>query len=472
MHELIQYGDAPAVITEDNRVITYRELDDSASELANNITDRCLVFCLCTNQIGSLIGYVGCLQNKIVPYLCEASLDSQLLHQLLTAYKPDYIWCPQENTTKFPTAKTVFASHGYCLLKTTHDGVYPLFDELALLLTTSGSTGSPKLVRVSYQNLRANTESIVQALNIQNADRAITTLPMSYTYGLSVINSHMKAGGSIIFTEKSLFQREFWEIFKSLRATSFSGVPYSYEILDKLRFVRMTLPHLRTMTQAGGRLAPALHRRFAEYAKQRDINFFVMYGQTEATARISVLPPKDALEYCGSIGKTIPGGNLTVLDGAGKQITEPGKTGELVYRGENVTLGYATSGDDLSKPDEREQTLRTGDLATFDSNGYFYLAGRIKRFLKIFGNRINLDEIQLLLENKFPSVEFACTGKDDHLHVYTSGGRISSEVSSFLFKKMGIHRQALQVKTVSSIPRNKSGKIQYEQLNGLSQKNV
>jgi acyl-coenzyme A synthetase/AMP-(fatty) acid ligase len=468
MWRLGEHRSKTAVITEQSELISYAALSDAADTLAEQIPTRCLIFCLCANELGALIGYLACLRRQIVPFLGEATLDKQLLANLRATYKPDYIWCPSNLAAEFADSQNVYTTHGYSLLKTADTGVYPLHPDLALLLTTSGSTGSPKLVRQSYRNLQANTAAIVDYLGLDNNERPITTLPMSYTYGLSIINSHLAVGATLILTNQTLMQREFWQLFKANQATSFGGVPYTYEMLDKLRFFRMDLPSLRTMTQAGGRLAPELQCKFAEYAEQKGLAFIVMYGQTEATARISYLPAAEAARHCGSIGRAIPGGRLWLVGEDGNPIDASDTVGELLYEGENVTLGYAETGTDLGKGDELHGVLRTGDLARRDADGYYYIVGRTKRFLKIFGNRINLDEVEGLLRRAFPGIDCACGGRDDKLQVFLVRPAEPTDIRLYLSDKLGIHFSGFQVQLVDGIPRTSAGKILYQELDRVA----
>ena len=287
---------------------------------------------------------------------------------------------------------------------------------------------------------------------------------MSYTYGLSIINSHLLTGGTLLVTEKSLMQREFWSFFKQAGATSFGGVPYTYEMLDRMRFQRMDLPSLRTMTQAGGKLSPALHRKFAEDARSKGRRFVVMYGQCEATARMAYLPAEKAVEKCGSMGIAIPGGTFRLIDAVGGQITAPDVTGELVYEGPNVTLGYAERGEDLAKGDERGGILQTGDMAKFDGDGYYYITGRKKRFLKIYGNRVNLDEVDGLVKEKFPVLDCASAGVDDHLYVFITDEGEREAVKDFLVHRTKLNPAAFQVIVIDKIPKNDSGKTLYREL--------
>lgn len=464
MWDLLKYSNNTAVIEEDGKRHTYADLKNECDKLANEIeSGRCLVFCLCRNSYASLFGYVTFVNNRIVPVLLDAHLDRELLHSLIENYHPDYLWLPGEMVNEFEFSEKYIA-HGYSLVKTPYTHEFPLFHELALLLTTSGSTGSPKLVRQSYKNIEANTKSIVEYLELSETERPITTLPMSYTYGLSIINTHLWVGASIIMTQKTVMNREFWQQFKEFQATSFGGVPYTYEMLDRLRFIHMNLPSLRMMTQAGGKLSPELHKRFAEYAENTGKRFVVMYGQTEATARMAYLPYQKSLEKYGSMGIAIPGGKFTLIDEGGNIITEPDVVGELVYEGDNVTLGYAEKGEDLIKGDERHGRLVTGDMAKIDSDGFYYIVGRKKRFLKIFGSRTNLDETERMIKAAFPDIDVACGGVDDKMWVFITDGSKKNEVLSFLTKKLQFNHIAFEIKAIDEIPKNDAGKKLYTAL--------
>ena len=459
---LKEYSSNSAVVADSGESVTYGELERFVDELFAKIQHRCLVFCLCENSIGSLIGYVSFLKNNIVPLLIDKDLDEGLLRELLDSYEPEYLYLPDAMAVRFMDCETVGTGHGYTLVKTNYSKKYPLSDELALLLTTSGSTGSPKLVRQSHRNIEANAKAIVQYLGIDQNERPITTLPMNYTYGLSIINSHLLMGATILLTAKSFMEKGFWQFFKEQQATSFGGVPYTYEMLKKLRLFSMKLPSLKTMTQAGGKLTPELTREFAEFAQGKRIRFFVMYGQTEATARMSYLPPEYALSKCGSMGIAIPGGEFSLIDDKGKVIDEAEVVGELVYRGPNVTMGYAECGDDLTKGDEWGGVLVTGDMARRDADGYYYITGRKKRFIKMFGSRVNLDETERLLKAIVP--DCACVGEDDHMEIYITRQGMEKEVQSFIASKTGINPVAFKVIQVDRIPKNEAGKTMYTAL--------
>lgn len=453
-----------AVIDENGLKLTYGDMMTEGKQLISNIGKRCLVFCLCQNEIASVLGYATFIENGIVPVMLNAHMERELLENLLAVYKPPFVWAPDSQKEEFDGVDVVYTKYGYSLFKTNYDVEYPLCEDLCLLLTTSGSTGSPKFVRQSYKNVQCNAKSIVEYLKIDETEKPITTLPMNYTYGLSIINSHFMVGATLLVTDKGIMQKEFWNFFKEEGATSFGGVPYTYEMLDRLRFQRMELPSLRYMTQAGGKLIPELHKKFAEYAADNGKKFIVMYGQCEATARMGYLPADMALEKCGSMGIAIPGGKFTLIDAAGDVISEPRVTGELVYEGDNVTMGYAEVGEDLIKGDERFGRLETGDMAQVDEDGYYYIVGRKKRFLKIYGNRVNLDEIDRLIKGKFDGLECASAGKDDHMYIFVTDDAYAEEIREFVAHTTKLNPVAFNVVKVDDIPKNDSGKVLYKGL--------
>lgn len=469
MWDLLKFKTNTALVTQGSQVISYKELDSLSNEINSFIGKRCLVLCLCTNSVASVAGYVSFINNSIVPILLSDALDTTQILNFVKTYSPSYIWAPTSKIESFSSINgtVVFSKLNYSLLKI-EDAVEPAFyDELALLITTSGSTGSPKLVRLSYKNLESNTKSIATFLKLNEHEKAITTLPMNYSYGLSVINTHLSVGATLLLTDNSIMQREFWSFLDEQKATSFAGVPYTYEMLDKLRFYRRDLSSLRTMTQAGGKLCTTLQQKFSEYAQSTNKEFVVMYGQSEATARMSYLPSDISLSKLGSIGKAIPFGKFSILDVNNQIIHTPNTQGELQYEGPNVSLGYAECSDDLALGDENHGILKTGDIAKFDEDGYFYIVGRMKRFLKIFGNRVNLDEIEQLVKQNFTSLECATCGKDDLMKIFITKEDKVKEVKDFVAALTHLNFSAFKVVFIESIPKNDSGKILYATMDEL-----
>ncbi|OGX79091.1 AMP-dependent synthetase [Exiguobacterium sp. SH31] len=452
-----QYGERTAIYA--NRAYSYAEMMEAADSIADEVGDRTLVFCLCANNKESIFGYVGFLRGHIVPLLLDAAIQSEQLQNLMDRYRPTHIWANRDHDLLAQEMDTVYAYGDYALFECPHVIEHKLHDELGLLLTTSGSMGSPKLVRLSYDNVFRNAASIVSYLDINEDDRPITTLPMNYSYGLSILNSHLVSGATVVVTDASIMQKEFWQLCRDQHVTTFGGVPFVYEMLHRLKFETMELPSLTKLTQAGGKLNPSLASAFTDICERKGIQFFMMYGQTEATARMSYLPPDRNREKAGSIGIAIPGGELTLRNEAGEVITTPHVVGELVYEGANVSLGYAETLSDLATEDENEGVLHTGDLAYMDEDGYFFIVGRIKRMIKMHGNRISLDEVEDLLRAR--GYECVCTGTDDELYVYTLHDDIAAVKR--VIKRM-MHPRGVTILRIDAIPRNASGKVLYSAL--------
>lgn len=459
---LEQYGERTALITQDGDVVSYQELLRRADEIGQAVGNRCLVFLMCRNCVDSVAGYIGFLRGGIVAVMIAEHITPDLLSNLMDAYHPACFYLPSKYVSAQSQGTPVWSNGNYTLLNMEYAQDYELTDELAVLLTTSGSTGSPKLVRQSARNIESNTRSIVEYLGITRDDRAITTLPMSYTYGLSIIQTHLAQGAAIILTEATLMDKRFWSLLRRQKATTFGGVPYIYEMLKKLRFERMDLPSLRYLTQAGGKLSAELVAEFCDICDRKGLRLIVMYGQTEATARMSYLPWEYARSKLGSMGIAIPGGAFRLVDEDGWTIECPNVAGELVYSGENVTLGYAQSRFDLNNPDENGGVLYTGDMAKRDEDGFYYIVGRKKRFLKLFGSRVNLDEVEGLLKKE--GFDCVCAGVDDRMDIYVTDAGQTDAVSAFIRERTSINYSGFQVHVIDEIPRSEAGKVLYSAL--------
>ena len=464
MFDLLKHKDNLAVVTDRGESLTYGQLGEEVERFTAAYPAKGLVFTLCENLLGSFVGYVACMNRHIPQVLLDGSKDLELVKRLISIYQPEYIWLPTGRISGIG-GTTIYSYQEYSLQQMSYDSPPEHKDinpELLLCLTTSGSTGSPKLVRLSERNLESNAESIAEYLEITENERPVTTLPMYYSYGMSVINSHLIGGATVLLTDKSILQREFWSFVKEQKATSLAGVPYTYEMLRRLRFFRMNLPDIKTMIQAGGKLNAEFVKEYVDYAKQFGKKFIVMYGQTEASPRMSYLPFEKAVEKNASIGIAIPGGELSVVDADGNRISESEVDGELLYKGENVCLGYAEVREDLSKGDDNHGVLHTGDIARFDSDGFFYITGRMKRFVKIWGNRTNLDATEQLV--KAITANCACAGVDDRITVFVTEDGLEEKIVSMLTEKTGLNAVAFKVRKIDAIPVKTSGKIDYPAL--------
>lgn len=444
-----------AAIDDSGNKITYGELCDFTNEFKRIIQQRTLIFILSENTIAALKAYVACLSNNIVPLLLSSGIDRDLLDTLISKYCPKYLYIPERLQTEF-NYEPVYTNSGFVLTRT---GLNPpvLNENLSLLLPTSGSTGSPKLVRHSYENIEANARNVAAIFDIKTDDKAIAILPMHYTMGLSVVTSHLFAGATVLLIKSSLTDRNFWNFIKENKATSFTGVPYSYEVLSKLRFFRMDLPHLRIITQGGGKLRTDLFKDLAEYAQKTGKKFIATYGQTEGTARMAYLPAELAMSKTCSIGKAIPEGHLSLIDSTGNEIRETESVGEMVYHGPNVTLGYALDRNDLIKGDENYGVLNTGDIAKRDKDGCYFIIGRKSRFLKLYGLRVSLDEVEQMVKSAY-NIECIATGNDDLLKVYITREELCKEVHDLLVIKTGLFHKVIEIQYINEIHKNEAGK--------------
>jgi long-chain acyl-CoA synthetase len=422
-------------IFDGNNKLSFQELQKYIISFAKNFPlYKSLGFILCENRIDDVVAYLSSVYHGHVCLLLSNKISKLHLENLQKIYQPNWI-SDGKNFNLLNTEKL------------------EINNDLAILLSTSGTTGSQKLVRLSYQNLQSNADSIIQYLKIEDKQKPIAHLPIHYSYGLSVLNSHFNVGAGIIITNNSLMEPNFWNLCG--QATSISGVPYTYEMLHRLRLENKISKNIKTFTQAGGRLSDHLTKYFCDFAKKTDRDFFVMYGQTEATARISYVPSKELENFIGYIGIVIPDGHMEL---------DPDNQ-EIIYKGKNVMMGYAESLQDLALGDLMEGVLRTGDLGEKDSNGFFKIIGRLKRFIKIFGNRLNLDEMENQLSSFFGK-QILFSGKDDSLTCIIDQDLKPNLVLDFMKKNYPIHPSAISIKILDfkKLPLLASGKIDYARL--------
>ncbi|MGE0216811.1 AMP-binding protein [Mycolicibacterium sp.] len=433
------HGDGPAVLTDD-RPLSYRLLADRVEDFATRLgPHRRLVLLETRNDVDTLVRYLGALAGRHVVLPVPPGRDHSAM---ITAYRPDAVI--DATGVHLDTA-----------------GPHRLHDDLALLMSTSGSTGSPKLVRQSRTNLVSNAAAIAEYLDIRDTDRAATTLPMSYCYGLSVVHSHLLVGAALILTEHSVADAAFWDLFAGHRGTSFAGVPYTFELLERIGFEQMTLPQLRYLTQAGGRMPADRVRRFAELADRQGWRLVVMYGATEATARMAYLPAELARTRPEAIGRPIPGGGFTIEPLPG---WPDDGTGELVYHGPNVMMGYAEEPTDLTLGATLE-ALHTGDIARQAPDGLYEIIGRTSRFVKMYGLRIDLQRLEATLTDA--GVRALCTDHGDRLAVLATGHHDVADVRARTAAAAGIPASAVAAVCVDELPLLPSGKPDYQAARSL-----
>ena len=437
-----RFADAPAVVVGD-RTLSHADLDRLVADRARSWgRERRLVLVEAANELDSLVAYLAALQHGhvalVVPDRRTAQRDA-----MVAAYDPDIVCAAGRDDVRRPA--------------TVHD----LHPDLALLLSTSGTTGSPKLVRLSRDNVASNAAAIADYLGLTPDDRAITALPLHYCYGLSVLHSHLVAGASIVLTDLSVVDECFWDLATRTGATTLAGVPHTFDLLATSGFETRDLPSLRQVTQAGGRLDPDAVRRWSRAGRSRGWDLVVMYGATEATARMAYLPPHLTTDHPEAIGVAIPGGRLRLDEG----VDERAGVGELVYSGPNVMLGYAESPADLGRPREVDE-LRTGDLAR-EVDGLFEVVGRINRCGKVFGLRLDLDGLERHLRSEVdPRARVVAT--DRHVHVFLASGRGTAAAHALTTGHCGVPAHAVRVTVLPQVPVTASGKVDYAGLGELA----
>lgn len=460
--ELIRYKNKIALILDNNEQISYLDLDNQVKKLKKKIKTNSLIFILCNNDLATIAMYLACISNKTICLLLEENLKFTHLSKLIKIYKPEYIFCNYKK--KINNFEETLNYKNKTLLKNKLFKKEKYDTKLSVLLTTSGSTGTPKLAKISFNNLNSNAKSIAKYSNITSRDKMITTLNPAYSFGLSMINSHLLRGAKIILNNDSIISKNFFEKLIKFKVSTIGGVPFMYEIFERLKILEKK-NFLKKVLQAGGALKIELQKKFIKICKKKKIKFFIMYGQTEASPRISYLPPEKFSKKIGSIGIPIPKGKIEIIDENNFPILKPYQVGEMIYYGKNVFLGYAKNIKDLKKGDNNFGKLNTGDLAYRDSDGFFYIVGRKKRIIKLFGKRVNLDEIEKIIHKS--NIMNACISKKEKLIVFICEKESIPIVAKILNKNLNLNSIAYEITYLTELPKLNNGKIDYMSLNNI-----
>jgi acyl-CoA synthetase (AMP-forming)/AMP-acid ligase II len=438
-HPLLGGEPGAIAVVDGETSLTYadlaRRVEDRGAELG---ATRRLVLLEAGNDLETVVTYLAALGGSH-PVLLVAPGDAARRPGLVDRYLPD----------------VVQAAGG--TLEVRHPGSrHDLHPDLALLMSTSGSTGSPKLVRLTLTNVVENARSIATYLGIRDTDRAITSLPLHYCYGLSVLNSHLLSGARVVLTNLSVADECFWDLADRAGATSLAGVPYTFDLLDASGFSARDLPSLRYVTQAGGRMDPARVRDYALLGRSRSWDLVVMYGQTEATARMAYLPTDLAAERPEAVGIPIPGGSfrLAPVHRADGEAAEHG-VGELLYTGPNVMMGYAETPADLALGSTLSE-LHTGDLARQADDGLWEIVGRLGRQAKLFGLRLDLDHVERALADVGRPARLVVRG--DRLWAFVDRPRVVDRTRTAVLAHTGLPASAVRVVRLDQVPRTPSGK--------------
>jgi acyl-coenzyme A synthetase/AMP-(fatty) acid ligase len=448
------------------RTLAGEELDAEVFRLAAALGELApgVVFARMSVDLDSVLRYLAAFEAGRAVALIDPALDGDVLAELISRFRPVSVLAAPEGD-----APEGYASDGGNWTRVSADGVTP-HPHLAVLLPTSGSTGNPKLVRLSRGAILSNAGAIAEVLGIDADEVAPTSLPLHYSYGLSVLNSHLVRGATVVIEASGVLGRGFWDAVVEHKATSLAGVPYHYEILRRLKFAPEKYPSLRTLTQAGGKLRDELITEFNNKIRAADGRMFVMYGQTEAAPRMTTMPAERLAEKPGSVGPALPGGKFSVRRDDGSETTHPKITGEIVYRGPNVMMGYADNEFELASGDDFGGVLATGDLGYLDQDGFLFITGRLKRIGKVFGHRMNLDDLEQATRTASPGMDVvAAIAAGDKVVLFAEGvdQETCKAASRALSERLHLHVSGFDVRPIDAIPLLASGKIDYRALEGL-----
>jgi acyl-CoA synthetase (AMP-forming)/AMP-acid ligase II len=460
---VLRWGDEERALVDvtSGEVWSHRELRDHVDARRGVLpSTRGLTFLFADTSRDCVVEFLACLEADQPVALVDPTLGADGVDRLISTYEPDTLLgaIPVDGVVE-----TDFRAVGErCRYRQMHSDVEP-HPDLAVLLSTSGSTGSPKLVRLSRRAIEANAEAIAESLSLRRSDAVPTTLPLHYSYGMSLITSHLGSGGSVVVTDASVLEPRLWQQCRDHRVTFLPGVPFTYHVLKRTGFAPQSVPSLRAMTQAGGHL-DLPHREWAHAAMAAAAGeFFVMYGQTEASPRMSCLPSDAFAAHSSSVGRALRDGSFSIT-GAEGQLLPSGDIGDVVYTGPNVMMGYALNRHDLARGDDMAGRLETGDLGYLDDEGFVYLTGRSTRVAKVFGLRISLDEVEEKVREHGTSAVVA--GPPDTLLIVCEWGDEAEhrDVARSLARDLRIPLQSLRFRRIDEVPRLPSGKVDYQQL--------
>lgn len=444
-----------AIRDDKKKEITYKELYYESEQIADLIEERSLVFVLCDHHIETLAFiYEVILQNR-VPLLLSGDISQEFLERYIGLFRPSYIYCSSLHKIK-EGYDCLLEMKAHVLLSTKEEKI-ELHSDLALLLCTSGTTGSPKLVKLSYENLYNSFKYVGSYFDISQEQVGISASPINFIFGIGVCFLHWHCGATILTTEYPIFSLEFNQFFTSERVNNFAAVPFIYQTLNRIGFWNNEkLGNLHWAMTGGAQMSETEIKNMISILGDK---FWMVYGQTECVGTVLGINYKKEESKISSIGRP-----LEHID-----ISLDNKTDELVIHTKAVCMGYATCAEELKLGDVNHGIWHTGDVAYIDEDGYFYLKGRIARFIKILGNRISLDEIERYLKEKYNEIEFACIGVDDKIEIYHSGDiKRNKEITILLSEIFKIPEKFVSCYIISEIPRTESGKIQYVKLKEYS----
>lgn len=453
-------ADYTAVADDLGNRITYRELKDKAEILERHLEERSLLFLLCDHQMETAEFIYEVLYLNMVPILLPEEIDGEMLEHLFTVYRPQYIYCNKSHEIGRGYGHEMELEN-HVLLKTGEEKCI-LHPETAMLLSTSGTTGSAKLVKLSYDNLYDNAEYGCFHLQIRPGQKGLSPLPFNYAYGISFCLWHWHCGATVLVTQESIFSRRFQEFYIREKVNNFAATPYTYRILQKIKFWDSEkAAFLNFAISSGAQMEKKEQSSLVSILKNK---FWIGYGQTECIGIVIAASFDEHNLKLGTIGRAFDNVKIILEN----------ETKEMLIKSKSVCMGYASYRSQLEEGDVNHGLLHTGDVASIDCEGYIYLQGRLKRYVKVLGKRVSLDDIGNYLDNKYENIEFACIGTDDNIVIYHTGPQdgIEEKIRKLLDKNMNIPFKFVSCRYIKELPRNESGKIAYARLKERSHDNT
>ena len=429
---------------------SYSNIYSFKLKFEKNFKNKSVVLLISSNTIFSILSYVSLISSNrdIIIILLDESIKLEFIKKTIQKYKPNYVLTNKKININKYQIKTKIEDYIIFENKTVKNENLNFLNKL--LIPTSGTTGNPKMVRLSHENLNQNSLSIIKSLRIKKKDTAITTMPMSYSYGLSILNTHLICNSRIVVCRDSIANKKFWECFSKYRVTNLNGVPKFYEFLNKLKFENFNIKSLKYITQAGGNLDIKIKKYLYEISKKHNFLFYVMYGLSEASPRVSILNVTKNKKKIKSVGKPIPGVEVNIKK-------KNKKKGFIEILGKNISLGYSKSINDLKKSNENNYKFISEDIGYLDKDNFLFISNRLNKISKIFGLRIDLNDF----EKKLSEFGFKCEclSSDRFIFINTQNVLDKGKIINVINKYFGINKNFIKVNKKNNNFKNKEFKV-------------